>query len=170
MTWSASVFTTRFALCVDDDDLPPFAGVAEMRHELLENGIWIEVLFGLVDNQGPLIVQVDREVQQQQNNAARSRRELLDRNAVIFDAVAKLMWSVLYSHAEIPCTRRVVGPRSPKAACSASPSGSGRGTCPSRLQRPRRSPGRHAGNEMFLGELPELPPRPRTRSPERRSN
>ena len=73
----------------DDDDLSPLAGIAEMRHEFLEDGMWIEVLFGLVDNERTLIVQVDREVEQQQNNTARSRRQLLDRNAVIFDAVPK---------------------------------------------------------------------------------
>jgi hypothetical protein len=63
----------------DDYDLAPLASIAEVRHELLENRIWIEVLLGLVDNERALVVHVDGKIEQQENDAARSRRELFDR-------------------------------------------------------------------------------------------
>lgn len=56
-----------------DDDLAAFARVAEVRHELLEDGIRVEVFLRLVHDEGTLVMQVDGQVEQQQDDAASAR-------------------------------------------------------------------------------------------------
>ena len=44
--------------------------------------------FGLVDHQRPVVAVVQRQIEEQKNDAARARRQLADVDAVIVDAIA----------------------------------------------------------------------------------
>jgi Transposase IS66 family/RNase_H superfamily len=74
----------------NDDDLPAQLGMAEARDQLVENRFGIEILFGLVDDQRPVVIAVDRQIEKQENDAARAGRKLLDVNAFILNAVGDL--------------------------------------------------------------------------------
>jgi hypothetical protein len=66
----------------DDDDLPPQLGAPEAIDKFIEDGLRVEVLFGLVDDERPIIIAIKGQVQQQEDNAARTWRQLLDADAL----------------------------------------------------------------------------------------
>ncbi len=71
----------------DDDDLPADLRLLEPWDQFIKNRFWIEVLFGLVDDQRPVILLIDREVKQQQDDAPRSGRELLNVDLFILKSI-----------------------------------------------------------------------------------
>jgi hypothetical protein len=71
-----------------DNDLTAQLGSAKPPDQLVEDRLRIEVFLRLVDDERPVVVAVDREVEEQEDDAARARRELLDVDALILDAVA----------------------------------------------------------------------------------
>jgi hypothetical protein len=58
-----------------------------MRYELLEDGVRIQILFRLIDDQRTEVLTVNSKVKKQQHDTAGSGRQLLDRDALVFDPV-----------------------------------------------------------------------------------
>lgn len=74
----------------DHDDLPLGLGRDEQGDQFIKDRFGIEILLGLIDDQGPMIALVERQVQEEQDNPARTRRQLCDVGAFVIDAVGDL--------------------------------------------------------------------------------
>ena len=70
------------------DYLAFFLGDDKERDELVENGLRIQVLFRLIDDERPVIGVVEGEVQKQKDNSASPGRKLGDVDTVIRNPVA----------------------------------------------------------------------------------
>ena len=101
----------QIGIVCDDDDLPTGLRLPEPFDQIIINRFGVKVLFGLVENQRPDILSIDREINQQQDDAPRSRRELLNVDALILKSVCDLYMI----RAEQP-GRNLVGPGFPRVA------------------------------------------------------
>jgi hypothetical protein len=64
------------------DDLVVIVRAAPVNDKLFEDRIRIEVLFGLIDDQRTLILEINHKIQQKQDNASRIRPRFVQPNAL----------------------------------------------------------------------------------------
>lgn len=62
----------------------------EQGHELLKDGLRVQILLLLVNDQRASIVIVQGEIEEKKHNPARARRQFSNIKAVIFDAIADI--------------------------------------------------------------------------------
>lgn len=74
----------------DHNDLAVRFGLDKQRHQLLENGFWIEIFLGLVNDQRPSVPVIQGEVEQQKHDPAGAGRQFPNIDPVIFDAVVNI--------------------------------------------------------------------------------
>ena len=74
----------------DDDDLSSASRGPEVRDEFGENGLGIEVLFGLIYNQRPPIVLVYCQVEKEEDDPSGAGGQLLNCYSIVFDRVQDL--------------------------------------------------------------------------------
>lgn len=67
-------------ICIvrDHDHLTFVLGLPEQVHEFIEDRLGVQIFFGLVDDKGPIIGIVEREVKKQQDDASGARRQLFE--------------------------------------------------------------------------------------------
>jgi len=71
------------------DDLAPIARGAKELDEFRIDGLGVQVLLRLIDQERVGLLAIDRQVEQEQNNASEARGQALDTQSVILKAVAK---------------------------------------------------------------------------------
>ncbi len=71
----------------DHDHLALRLGRDKQRHQLVEHGLGIEIFFRLIDDQRAIVGIVESEVEQQQHDPARARRQLANVDTVVGDLV-----------------------------------------------------------------------------------
>ena len=71
----------------DHDHLPAPLGRLKKRDEFVVHGSRVQVLLGLVDDERPVVVIIQRKVEEDKNDSARARRQLANVCAVVADPV-----------------------------------------------------------------------------------
>jgi hypothetical protein len=73
----------------DQDDLTARFRVLEVARQQLVDGLIVEILVWLIDDQRSCIHGIEAEIQDQQDNPLRSRRKLFEVGTIVFEAVVE---------------------------------------------------------------------------------